>query len=115
MRPVAGASDPVPFPELGKADTRSGNGTGSDASDVPACDAVRALDPVPVTERVSAFPSSVTGTGSSARNESLADQRRAFLGPRRELFLEPLRQQRDRREVEKLGEVHHPRVCLVDL
>src|SRR5512139_488813 len=72
MRPVAGASDPVPFPELGKADTRSGNGAGPDACDVPACDAVRALDPVPVTERVSAFPSSVTGTGSSDRNVSLA-------------------------------------------
>ena len=69
--PVAVTSDPVPFPELGKADTRSGNGTGSHACDVPGCYAARAPDPVPVTERVSAFPSSVTGTGSSARNADL--------------------------------------------
>ncbi len=40
-RYVAGASDPGPFPELGKADTRSGNGPGSDA---PATGRPRVFD-----------------------------------------------------------------------
>jgi hypothetical protein len=49
------AVDPVPFPELGKADTRSGKGTGS-----PACEpAPERAESTPAIAEANALPPSI--------------------------------------------------------
>jgi hypothetical protein len=49
------AADPVPFPELGKADTRWGNGTGSAARQ----SAPERPESTPIIAEVAALPTSI--------------------------------------------------------